>query len=179
MSKLLYILGAIDVLGNPLNVLQELFGGYKNLVEDDNKIEGTKILIGNGIGAITGFASKITGSLSNALTLATMDNDYILEKKNTKYNNRPKNSGDGVLNGVKSFAKSIYSGIKGTVVLPYQGFQEDGVTGFIKGGGKGIIGLVLKPISGLIDVVSIGTEGIRNHVSTYYKKDRLRLKRVL
>jgi len=60
MSKLLYLLGAIDVLGNPLNVLQQLFGGYKNLIEDDNKIQGTKNLIQNGIGAFSGFTSKIT-----------------------------------------------------------------------------------------------------------------------
>lgn len=67
---------------------------------------------------------------------------------------------------MKHFVKSVYSGVKGTVVMPFKGAREEGVKGFVKGAGKGTIGLVLKPISGLIDVVSVSSEGIRNHVSS-------------
>lgn len=63
--------------------------------------------------------------------------------------------------------------------LPYQGAREDGVKGLIKGTGKGAIGLILKPVSGLIDVVAITSEGMRNDLSSYKNKKRQRIKRVL
>lgn len=50
---------------------------------------------------------------------------------------------------------------------------------FAGGLGKGSIGFVLKPLSGTFDVLSYSTEGIRNHVSNYYRKQRKRHKRVL
>jgi len=57
--------------------------------------------------------------------------------------------------------------------------RQDGLKGFIAGTGKGAIGLVLKPVSGLIDVVAITSEGMRNDLSTYKDKKRQRMKRVL
>mmetsp|Transcript_102557 Transcript_102557/g.221327 ORF Transcript_102557/g.221327 Transcript_102557/m.221327 type:complete len:80 (-) Transcript_102557:709-948(-) len=74
--------------------------------------------------------------------------------------------------GVKGFVKSVYSGVKGTVKMPLDGFKKDGLKGGIIGTGKGTIGLLLKPISGLIDVVSISSEGVRNHVQSYFIKER-------
>mmetsp|Transcript_52443 Transcript_52443/g.114745 ORF Transcript_52443/g.114745 Transcript_52443/m.114745 type:complete len:148 (-) Transcript_52443:1081-1524(-) len=147
--------------------MQELFGGYSSLINDRNKLEGGRKFIQNSVGAISGFTSKITGTLSNYLSLATQDEEFIKERKEHKYKHRPQNSGDGVFNGVKSLVKSVYSGVSGTVVLPIRGYQEEGVKGAFIGAGKGTIGLVLKPISGLIDVVSISSEGVRNHVSSY------------
>ena len=67
----------------------------------------------------------------------------------------------------------------GSVYLPYQGLRQDGVKGLIQGTGKGAIGLVLKPVSGLIDVVAITSEGLRNDLSSYKNKKRQRTKRVL
>ena len=37
---------------------------------------------------------------------------------------------------------------------PVQGAKQEGLLGFAKGVGKGVTGLVTKPVSGVIDVVS-------------------------
>lgn len=82
-------------------------------------------------------------------------------------------------NGVYSMYSSIKSGVVGSVYLPQQGFRKDGIKGLLKGTGKGAIGLVLKPVSGLIDVVAITSEGMSNDLSSYKAKKRQRIKRVL
>lgn len=45
---------------------------------------------------------------------------------------------------------------------PVQGAEKSGLPGFLLGIGKGIGGLVIKPVSGVIDAVSKTSEGIKN-----------------
>lgn len=41
------------------------------------------------------------------------------------------------------------------------GAQEEGVEGFFKGVGKGLLGLITKPPGGTVDMVSMAFDGIR------------------
>ncbi len=45
-------------------------------------------------------------------------------------------------------------GVKGVVKKPLAGVKESGASGFIKGLGKGFIGLVARPTSGAADLTS-------------------------
>jgi len=40
--------------------------------------------------------------------------------------------------------------------------KKDGALGFVKGAAKGLAGLVVKPVTGVIDFASKTTEGIKN-----------------
>jgi len=53
-------------------------------------------------------------------------------------------------------------GIKGVVSSPLEGANTSGTKGFLTGLSKGIAGLVIKPISGVIDLTSKTAEGIKN-----------------
>ena len=46
---------------------------------------------------------------------------------------------------------------------PYENARKDGVLGFMKGAAKGVAGLVVKPVTGIIDFASKTTEGIKNN----------------
>jgi len=46
----------------------------------------------------------------------------------------------GITTGAKSFARSFASGITGIVQMPIEGAEKEGVGGFFKGIGKGIVG---------------------------------------
>jgi vacuolar protein sorting-associated protein 13A/C len=50
----------------------------------------------------------------------------------------------------------------GVVKQPVKGTKKEGVLGFFKGVGKGMAGLVMKPLSGTMDLVSNTSEGIKN-----------------
>lgn len=44
---------------------------------------------------------------------------------------------------------------------PVEGAQQEGVTGFAKGLGKGLIGVVVRPASGVVDFASSSLDAVR------------------
>lgn len=48
---------------------------------------------------------------------------------------------------------------------PVEGAKSEGVGGFFKGIGKGAVGLVAKPVSGVVDFVSKTAEGVESNVT--------------
>lgn len=53
---------------------------------------------------------------------------------------------------------------------PFEGAKKDGVKGFFKGALQGVSGLVIKPITGVLDAAAKTTEGIKNTVN--YLEDK-------
>lgn len=54
----------------------------------------------------------------------------------------------GLMLAGKEFGFGLYDGITGLVTQPYKGAEKEGARGLIKGFGKGIGGLILKPQAG-------------------------------
>jgi len=106
-------------------------------------------------------ASKLSGTVSKAATVLSMDDDWQRERAR-RARNKPKDIGDGMLQGAKDLGTGVMKGITGVVLDPLKGAQKDGATGFFKGIGKGMTGLVLKPVVGVIDTFTDVTEGIKN-----------------
>jgi vacuolar protein sorting-associated protein 13A/C len=63
-------------------------------------------------------------------------------------------------------AKGVYSGVTDVIVKPIEGAKKESVSGFGKGFLQGIGGLVAKPVSGFLELLSKTTEGIKNTVSS-------------
>jgi vacuolar protein sorting-associated protein 13A/C len=57
-------------------------------------------------------------------------------------------------NGAKSIAYGFKNGVTGVFTQPVQGAERNGLPGFLLGAAKGLGGLVIKPISGVIDAAS-------------------------
>ncbi|EFA86667.1 RhoGAP domain-containing protein [Heterostelium album PN500] len=74
----------------------------------------------------------------------------------------PKTFVDGVFKGLVSIGSGIINGTKGVVVEPYRGAKREGVAGFAKGVAKGVGGVVLLPVVGVMEFVSMTTQGIMN-----------------
>lgn len=47
------------------------------------------------------------------------------------------------------------------ICVLFIGATEDGVEGFFKGIGKGLLGLITQPIGGVLDLVSLAFDGVR------------------
>ena len=56
----------------------------------------------------------------------------------------------------QEFGYGLYDGISGLVTQPLEGAKKEGVLGLIKGIGKGIGGVVLKPQAGKSFTVAVG-----------------------
>ena len=61
--------------------------------------------------------------------------------------------------GGLAFAKGLFFGITGVVTEPYKGAKKKGAKGAAVGVGKGLIGLVAKPVAGTVGLVGCTVEG--------------------
>ena len=95
------------------------------------------------------------------------------------FHNAPRLYGDGtvrpaphIITGFRSglkaagtgFAYGFADGITGLVRLPNHELEEDGAVGLLTGVGKGIGGLVLKPVSGIVGLAGYTAKGVESGV---------------
>jgi len=95
---------------------------------------------------------------------------------------RPRNLGDGFLLGAKSLGLGLSNGITGIVTEPIRGAEEEGVEGFFKGVGIGLLGIAIKPTVGALDMIGRFLAGIKSTASLLdmsEKPSRQRLPRVM
>jgi len=50
----------------------------------------------------------------------------------------------------KGFGYGFYDGISGLITQPIRGAEKEGTAGLIKGIGRGLAGVVLKPVAGML-----------------------------
>ena len=63
---------------------------------------------------------------------------------------------------------NMFSAVAGVIAEPVKGAKSGGLKGGAVGFGKGILGLVCKPVKGTIDLVTQTTRGISNTPRTMY-----------
>lgn len=63
---------------------------------------------------------------------------------------------------------NVFSAVTGVISEPVKGAKKGGFKGGAVGFGKGILGLVCKPVKGTIDLVTQTTRGISNTPHTMY-----------
>lgn len=190
------ILGSADFLGNPVGLFNNVSSGvadifyepYQGLVMTDRPQElgigiakGASSFVKKSVFGFSDSMAKFTGSMSKGLAAATLDKEYQDQRRMSKSRNRPKHALYGVTSGGNAFASSMASGIGGLARHPMQGAEKEGLPGFVKGVGKGFLGLATKPAIGAFDLASNMAEGVRNTTTVFDAEglDRVRLTRFI
>ena len=62
--------------------------------------------------------------------------------------------------GLEALSEGIIDGVAGVFEQPVRGALDGGAAGFARGAGRGLVGVVAKPLSGLAGLASKTTEGI-------------------
>ena len=163
------ILGSADFLGNPVGLFNNVSSGvadifyepYQGLVMTDRPQElgigiakGASSFVKKSVFGFSDSMAKFTGSMSKGLAAATLDKEFQDQRRMSKSRNRPKHALYGVTSGGNAFASSMASGIGGLARHPLQGAEKEGLQGFVKGVGKGFLGLATKPAIGAFDLAS-------------------------
>jgi len=163
------VLGSADFLGNPVGLFNSVSSGvadifyepYQGLVMTDRPQElgigiakGASSFVKKSVFGFSDSMAKFTGSMSKGLAAATLDKEYQDQRRMSKSRNRPKHALYGVTSGGNAFASSMASGIGGLARHPLQGAEKEGLPGFVKGVGKGFLGLATKPAIGAFDLAS-------------------------
>ncbi|CAD8160815.1 unnamed protein product [Paramecium octaurelia] len=172
IRAILKIIGSIEIIGNPVKFVQQITNGVVDFVEMPIQglrhgplefgvglCKGTGSLLKNTVAGAFYSVNKVTGSISASVSLLSMDDDY-LEKRRIFMLKRP----DHVLDGLSQAGHCLYdgfsNGITGVVTQPYQETQQNGFKGFVKGTLKGLSGLIVKPIAGVLDASAKAAEGV-------------------
>ncbi|XP_026193592.1 uncharacterized protein LOC34617662 [Cyclospora cayetanensis] len=117
----------------------------------------------NTIGLAANAVDSVSAGLGSLLSTFTFDAEYI--NKRQKERGR---SASGVREGFLSAGKNIGEGVwalSSIVTKPIEGAQKEGVGGFLKGIGKGLVGSLVKPLDRVGQAVSDVTRGIHAEVS--------------
>ena len=196
LRQLHKILGSADFLGNPVGLFTNITSGVAGIFYEpyngfvaDYRPEDLGLGIAKGASgfvkkSVFGFSdsvAKFTGSLSKGLAAATLDKEFQDQRRMTRARNRPKHALYGIQAGGNAFANSLASGIGGLARHPLEGAEREGVAGFVKGVGKGFLGLATKPAIGAFDLASNMAEGVRNTTTVFDSDglDRIRMPRFI
>lgn len=190
------ILGSADFLGNPVGLFNNISSGvldifyepYQGFVINDRPQELGIGIAKGGLSflkkSIFGFSdsfAKVTGSIAKGLTVVTLDKKFQERRRLNQRRNKPKHALYGFASGANSFFESISSGVTGIATAPIEGAAEGGAVGFLRGLGKGVVGLPTKTAIGFFDLASNVSEGIRNTTTVFDAEglDKVRLPRYI
>lgn len=189
------VIGSADFLGNPVGLFNNISSGvadifyepYQGLVTDRPQdlglgiAKGASSFVKKSVFGLSDSVSKFTGSISKGLAAASMDKEFQDARRMSRSRNRPKHALYGITSGGNAFATSLASGIGGLARQPLQGAEKEGAAGFVKGVGKGLLGLATKPAIGAFDLASNMAEGVKNTTTVFDQEglDRVRLPRFI
>lgn len=190
------ILGSADVIGNPVGLFNNLSSGfmdmfyepYQGYILNDSPQElgigiakGGLSFMKKSIFGVSDSISKVTGSISKGLSVATLDQGFQNKRRMKKNRNKPKHALYGLTSGATSLVEGVTSGVSGLALSPYQGANREGASGFFKGIGKGIVGLPTKTAIGIFDLANSVSEGVRNTTTVFDSDaiDRVRYTRFI
>ncbi|KRX90575.1 Vacuolar protein sorting-associated protein 13A [Trichinella pseudospiralis] len=171
--KQIYVLVlGLDVIGNPFGLMRDLSTGVEQLFYEpiQGAIEGPeefaeglalgmRSLLGHTVGGAAGAVSKITGTLGKGIAALTFDADY--QQKRQRMMNRRTGDLSGVAQSGTGALLEVFDGVTGVFTKPIEGAREEGALGFAKGLGKGLIGAVTRPITGVVDFASASLEALK------------------
>ncbi|KAH9385831.1 uncharacterized protein NEMAJ01_0727 [Nematocida major] len=168
-----------DIMASPGELFDKLGVGVHDLIYApyralDNPmllsrhlLKGGKSLATNVVTGVAGFVGNVMGKFSQKLADISMDETFAEALRETSCTyveeadlGLPVRKTHLSKAGEK-FMGSVISGFKGVVHSPMQGRRSNGLSGMVQGVGKGLIGAIIKPISGAVGLV----QGISTSIS--------------
>ena len=176
-----WLLGSLELLGSPGTFIQSIGSGLRDLVslpyEGLTRSPGLFIIgIGHGalsfvrhfsagaLASVTNFASSIARNMERL----SMDTEHSSYKEHRRKEQPTTHFTSGVSTGVSNFGLSLISAVAGIVDQPMQSFQHldessstlSATRSVLAGVGKGLIGVVTKPVGGAMELLSHTGQGI-------------------
>ncbi|XP_020292498.1 vacuolar protein sorting-associated protein 13C isoform X2 [Pseudomyrmex gracilis] len=181
----------LDVIGNPYGLVIGTMKGIEDLFYEpfqgaiqgpgefaEGLFLGVRSMLGHTVGGMAGAVSKITGAMGKGIAALTFDKDYQ-KKRQEQLNKQPANLQEGLARSGKGLVMGVVDGVTGVVMKPITGAKEEGVEGFFKGFGKGVVGLVTRPTAGVIDFASGSFGAVRRATELNEEAKRVRSPRFL
>ena len=164
---------SFSLLGNPRKLVatvREGLSDFKNMPTRESGVKGfvkgslmgTASLFKSAFEGTFGVAEAFTGGVSKLALVLNQDGDYLGLREEKIITEKPRNIVEGVGFGCQTAVDSVLAGLLGVVKRPYIEASRHGFKGFLVGVYSGTTGLILKPFSGGLDLLSKTAEGIKN-----------------
>ena len=183
------IIGSLDFVGNPTMIFSSFVSGVRDLVVTPSvaflrsptnislvgtaAAKGGLSLFSNTTSGIFGFLAKTTVAAGQATALLTFDPEYRewhrerVVTEATNLNREWKKRGvesisSMMLKPVGDITMGIAFGVSGVFTAPYKGFRSSGSLGLVRGVAVGGIGLIAKPLVGILDAFAHFTVSVHD-----------------
>lgn len=191
VMQLGWVLGSLDIVGSPSSLLYRLRNGlynflylpYEGLTRGPGFFvmgvgRGVSSLVANSSGGVLKAITNFSTSVANNMERLSLDPDHISYQASLRQRSQGGLSAS-LLSGVSGFGMSLVSAVAGIVDQPMQVMhQAEAATAgnthnftqqMTTGVGKGLLGLVTKPIGGAFQLVSQTGQGILNSSGLLHK----------
>ncbi|GMH83022.1 hypothetical protein TrST_g613 [Triparma strigata] len=174
--KQVHVLGNVEFLGNPVGLVNNLGTGVRDFFYEpiDGLTQGGKLQpfleglkrgttsLGSNFGeGAFNTMSKMTGALGEGIAHISFDEDYQANRSAGRLR-EAKTASQGLRRGIFEFGESLGDAVGGVVMQPIRGMEKEGGIGFVKGIAKGVVGVPVKKVVGVLDLASRATEGVKN-----------------
>lgn len=149
----------------------------------DGVARGTVSLARHTVGGFADSAAMLAETFSKNMTVLTLDRRYAQKRDRGEVLREldDLNVASGLGSGAQKLVLGFLDGVTGVVKAPIRGAEKRGLEGFAKGIGKGLLGLLVKPMIGISDGftdVMIGVKGSVDGNSTT-QRSQVRPRRAL
>eukprot|EP00731_Ephydatia_muelleri_P030160 Em0021g683a len=181
LSHMGSLVGSLDLLGSPGTFAMNVGSGFRDLFTLPYEgITRSPALfmwgVGKGTSAFLHHLSagalkslvNFSSSVSHNMDRLSLDPNHISYLEQSRRSHPPSHFVSGVTGGVSSFGLSLISAVGGLVEHPLQGVYAAGegssglevARGVLAGMGKGLLGVVTKPVGGAMELVSQTGKGL-------------------
>ncbi|KAG6857562.1 hypothetical protein H0H87_000161 [Tephrocybe sp. NHM501043] len=174
LRQLYRILGSADFIGNPVGLFTNVSSGVADIFYEPFHgvvMHGNKEL-GIGIAKASHLSICSSSSKSQSRTGGSklLEENCVWFERQCDQIHKQCGEGYGVAAGGEAFASSVTSAMEGVLMKPIEGAGSEGAIGFFKGVGKGLAGVVTKPVIGFFDLAS-NPFLAREALGQYWMKD--------
>ena len=161
VSKLYLLLGAFNIVGNPVELVGNIYEGVsafffepmESLMKKPGDFfnsvgSGTSKLLSMTAFGVLDSVSKITDTISNGIASLSLSESYQANRAAGK---------TGFINGVKTGFTGLYEDTK-------SGMQEKGLIGAMTGFGSALTGVVINPLAGAASSVTNAVNTMKNKI---------------
>eukprot|EP01155_Anaeramoeba_flamelloides_P026744 Anaeramoba_flamelloidesa81_46.p1 GENE.a81_46~~a81_46.p1 ORF type:complete len:775 (-),score=164.80 a81_46:343-2505(-) len=179
------ILTGSDIIGAPISIFKGIGQGMATFWEEPSKTKistpldfasslqrGSYDAVSNVFNSVFGTLNKVVSSVGTGFSVLSFDHDFQNQRTKSSHQQKPKHVGDGLVQGTSKFTKDVWLGISGIVTQPMKGYKKRGKSGIVSGFGKGVIGVVAKPIVGITELISNVSDGITSSSTKYQPKSK-------
>ncbi|GKY92544.1 hypothetical protein MPSEU_000224700 [Mayamaea pseudoterrestris] len=181
LRQLYRLIGSLDFVGNPTMLFNSFFSGVRDLVLTPSQAfmrsptdasgvgigvaKGTLSLFSYCASGFFGFGAKVSAAAGQGIAWVTLDDEYRIWHRDKIVTEVTNLSREWKRRGVQSAKAMVVRvvadvlfgvafGMTGIFVAPVKGYRRDGSVGLMKGMASGLIGIVTKPLVGVLDALT-------------------------